>query len=282
MAADTLSPYCVNESRTSVISTSATTTTATTATTTTTTTTTTTSSSSLASTTRPSSSRTSSNSVTTSATPVSSSESLPSTDGQTAAPSNTLSTSTSAHHPSSTSTPTATAGPHNKGGLPLSAQIAVGVVIPVAVILLVGALWFFAFRRPNRAHNGPGHRRWGTGGTASSGFATGSRGPTPPPTYDKSGLDVVVVEPPSSLYEQQQQQYATAPDAEHGRERAAVGEEFELADLRGPAGGLGNGGVSDGARSRAGGTREVSPLSDASSGGPRGQMPPHPGDVVVV
>src|SRR5690606_32751437 len=122
---------------------------------------------------------------------------------------------------------TTTATSHHTGGLPVSAQIAVGVVIPVVVILLVGGLWFFVFRRPSQDYDGRGHRRWGTSGTVSSWFVTSSRDPTPPPAYDKSGLDAVVIglppshnnEPPPQQHHHHHhhhQQYAATPDAERG------------------------------------------------------------------
>ncbi|KAK4248239.1 hypothetical protein C7999DRAFT_13802, partial [Corynascus novoguineensis] len=254
MAADSLSPYCVNESRISVSSTA---------------TSTSTTFSSVVSTSTSSVSRTTSISVSTSVPSISSTGSGSSTVSKTSL---TLTLSpTSTDQPSSTGTSTTTATPQN-GGFPHAAQIAVGVVVPVVVILLVGALWFFVFRRPNQGH-GRGHHRRGTGGS-SFGFGTGSQGNTPPPAYDKNGTEVFVG-PPSSLHEQ----YLMESNTERAGEGAGVAESLELANL-GEVGSPGSRVPGDGTLTREG-ARSVSPLSHYS-GDSRGRMSPHPGNVVVV
>lgn len=183
--------------------------------------------------------------------------------------------STAAGHPSppgATHTSTASAVPQ-QGGLTHPAQIAIGVVVPVAVVILVGALWFLIFRRPGR---GRGHRRGGTGDT-SFGFGTGSRGPTPPPAYSKAGSDRTLGGPPLSMHEQ----YIMEANAERGREGPAVGEGFEMADLRREGGSSAGQTVVERIGTQPGaGPGDVSPLSD--DGGSRGRVSPHPGNVVDV
>ncbi|KAK3315802.1 hypothetical protein B0H66DRAFT_592097 [Apodospora peruviana] len=69
-------------------------------------------------------------------------------------------------------------------GLPTGAQIAIGVVVPVLVILIVVALWFFVFRKPT--HGVPFARLQDS--DLSSFYS-----PTPPPDYTKKDQIVVSV-----------------------------------------------------------------------------------------
>jgi hypothetical protein len=248
MGADTLSPYCVSESRTRVSS--AIVSTATTFSTGTAT-----------------SSRSSSSLPTSSGTTSTSPTQTPSTTSPTAIP--TIATSPTADQPSpagTTDASTATATPQ-QGGLPHSAQIAIGIIVPVAVIFLVGALWFLIFRRPGQTR---GHRRWGTGGS-SFGVRTGSRGRTPPPAYSKDGLGAAA-DGPLSMHEQ----YMMEAEAERGRDT----EGYELADLRGAGQPWqGPGPTGDGTRGGPG-AGDVFPMSRESS--PSGRASPHPGNPVAV
>ncbi|KAH6640272.1 hypothetical protein F5144DRAFT_89406 [Chaetomium tenue] len=246
MGADTLSPFCVSSAPSSV---APTTTTLPTQTTTT-----------------PLPSSTGSSSTTTISTTRTSKAPSPTTHSTTVATAPTMTDRPSP--PGATNTSTASAAP-SQGGLTHPAQIAIGIIVPVAVVIIVGALWFLIFRRPGR---GRGHRRGGTGDT-SFGFGTGSRGPTPPPAYSKASSDAALG-PPLSMHEQ----YMREASAERRREGSAVGEGFEMADLRregNPGAGQTGVGMQPGA-----GPGDVSPLSD--DGGPRGRVSPHPGNVVDV
>ncbi|KAK4039612.1 hypothetical protein C8A01DRAFT_46942 [Parachaetomium inaequale] len=241
MGADTLSPFCVSQSRTRV-------------------------SSAIVST-----ATTFSTGTATSSLPSSTSSSFPASSSTTStSPTQTPSTASATAIPTATTSPTAdqpppaettdastgTATPQ-QGGLPHSAQIAIGIIVPVAVVFLVAALWFLIFRRPGQSR---GHRRWGTG-RSSFGAGTGSRGPTPPPAFSKNGLGAAAAGAPLSMHEQ----YMMEAEAERGRDAAG----YELADLRGAAGQPWQGPAGD-----------VSPMSGGSS--PSGRASPHPGNPVVV
>ncbi|KAK3291236.1 uncharacterized protein B0H64DRAFT_45015 [Chaetomium fimeti] len=248
MGADTLSPFCVIPEPSSVAPT--------------------TTPSSRTTTTSQPSSTSSSSSISTSTTHTSKPTSTAAHSSTTIAASPTATDQPSP--PKATDTSTTSATPQ-QGGLTHPAQIAIGIIVPIAVVFLVGALWFLIFRRPGR---GRGHRRGGTGDT-SFGFGTGSRGPTPPPAYSKAGLDATS-EPPLSMHEQ----YMMEANAERGREGPAVGEGFEMADLRTeghPT--AGQTGVHTDTQPGAG-PGDVSPLSDDS--GSRGRASPHPGIAVAV
>ncbi|KAH6843338.1 hypothetical protein B0I37DRAFT_399659 [Chaetomium sp. MPI-CAGE-AT-0009] len=235
MGADTLSPFCVNPEPSSVAPTITTFSTRTTTT-------------SLPSSTGPS------NTISISTTHTSKATS-PTAHATTIAASRTA--THQASPPGATDTSTASATPQ-QGGLTHPAQIAIGIIVPVAVVLL----------GRGRGHGG------GSTGDASFDFGTGSRGPTPPPAYSKAGLDASL-EPGLSMHEQ----YIMEANAARGRERPpAVGEGFEMADLRGegqPSAGQTVFDAQPGA-----GPGDVSPLSDDS--GSSGRTSPHPGIAVAL
>ncbi|KAK3905165.1 hypothetical protein C8A05DRAFT_31039 [Staphylotrichum tortipilum] len=254
---DTLSPFCTNESSTSLSSAVAT------STKTSPQSSMSTSSSSSSSSTSLSSSKNTSTTAS-SSTRSSSHTTLPSTSARAstiAAPTTTASPSPS----SPSATPTSTAASQH-GGIPLAGQIAIGVIVPVAVILMVGALWYFVFRRPSDGWGGRGHHRWGTGTTSF-----GSRGRTPPPAYAKSGLDTVVVSPIST----HESIGMGSSSGERGREEGAG---IEMGNL-----GTATGGSTDGGTPMRAEAAPVSSLSTDSRVFPRvGTASPHPGTAVVV
>ncbi|KAH6618269.1 hypothetical protein B0J18DRAFT_483578 [Chaetomium sp. MPI-SDFR-AT-0129] len=237
-----------------------------------------------------------SSSPTTTTKPTSKTTAVPTTPTSTPA-----STSTTTSPPTSTST----TQPTTSSGMSHASQIAIGVIVPVVVILLVGALWFLMFRRPNPDRSrgrSRTHRRWGTG--TSLGIWTGgsgSRDATPPPAYSKDAAAAGQASGNESnaqlsMHEQYLRDAGVGEgivaagereERARGRERSRESREilqqggYELMDLdlRGAVGpDRGGPGVAaragSGSRSRAG---DVSPLSGSS-----GRSSPHPGDQVVL
>ncbi|SPQ23400.1 4f1425b6-69e5-4993-a86f-a4f5d7dfe7ac [Thermothielavioides terrestris] len=154
-----------------------------------------------------------------------------STANASTAPAPTTTTTPPPSTPEATGTSTTPAAPNQGGGLPRAGQIAIGIIVPAAVILLVGALWFLIFRRPSRGQGRGGHRRWGTGTNSSfgggGGDGTGSRAPTPPPAYSKSGLDAVVTPSTLSMHERfiMEANAARAQVGASGEQQQRAGEE---------------------------------------------------------
>ncbi|KAL2133838.1 hypothetical protein VTI74DRAFT_1561 [Chaetomium olivicolor] len=139
-----------------------------------------------------------------------------------------------------------------------TSQIAISIVVPVAVVLLVSLLWFLIFRRPNNnssSHNRRGHRRWGTGTSCGA----ESRGCTPPPVYSKSGLDAVVVvsQTPGqgqgneevSLHER----FLAGGNTERAWAGQGEGEAIEMGEIRAAAGTAATGSVHYGRWGKDGG-----------------------------
>ncbi|KAK4128054.1 hypothetical protein N657DRAFT_562207, partial [Parathielavia appendiculata] len=140
--------------------------------------------------------------------------------------------------------PSVTASTTPQHGFSRAAQISIGVIVPVAVVFLVGALWIFNFRRPGRGH-ARGHRR-GEARTTSEDTQA----------YDKIWLDADTA-PHLSPHEK----YMMKSNAE--RRRQGEGERYEMKDLRE----LEDAGVHG---------------QDATDSGSGGRASPHPGTPVIV
>ncbi|KAK1828073.1 hypothetical protein QBC39DRAFT_385397 [Podospora conica] len=94
--------------------------------------------------------------------------------------------------PTATPTPTPSRAPSSDTGLPLSAQITMGVLVPFLVILLVIGLWFCLFRRPARRRREIDERDLDLDGVGGGrGAPSDRRRPsTPPPAYTKNEIVV--------------------------------------------------------------------------------------------
>ncbi|KAK3401567.1 hypothetical protein B0T20DRAFT_402042 [Sordaria brevicollis] len=120
------------------------------------------------------------------------------------------STSETMSSPSQVATAAPTSSESHEGGIPMAAQVSIGVIVPVVCIILVFGLWMVLFRRSNRSRrltmafgrNGgdddvpPGFYVVGPGDSGS-----GNLYPlTPPPAYTKSATTLVSTIPadPSS------------------------------------------------------------------------------------
>ncbi|KAK0742778.1 hypothetical protein B0T18DRAFT_430184 [Schizothecium vesticola] len=89
-----------------------------------------------------------------------------------------------------TATPAPPRAPASDTGISLSAQITMGVLVPVLVILLVVGLWFCLFRRPARRRREIDDHDMDGGGGRGRGAPGRRRPSTPPPAYTKT--EVVV------------------------------------------------------------------------------------------